>query len=206
MMKVLRKNEIEVNNINEIKIGDQITIQLTEYGDFTATVQTITDRGPLFMFDQYVISRPMNLTSTNEGGFKNSDLRKWMNDELLPLFPESMQGKIKNLTIPTYGQIFGHDNLYSGVVEPDDTDRFPLMIKRKNRIADFNNDNWSNFLKRFEPGWLQNRILPELPGLIQTSFSKKGKSHFAVITSTGEVSSLDATNAAGVRPVFIYNL
>ena len=203
MMKVLRKNEIEVN-VNEVRIGDQIEIQLTEYGDFTATVQTITDRGPLFMFDQYVISRPMNLTSTNEGGFENSDLRKWMNDELLPLFPKSMQGKIKNLTIPTYGQIFGWSNWYSNL-EPDDTDRFPLMIKRKNRIADFNNDNWSNFLKRFEPGWLRNRILPELPGLIQPP-SLNGKSHFAIVTSTGEVSSLDASTAAGVRPVFIYNL
>ena len=198
-MMVLRKNEVEVN---KVRIGDQITIQLAEFGDFTATVQKITDKGSLFMFDQYVISRPMNLTSTNEGGFEKSDLKKWMNDELLPLFPESLRGKIENLTIPTYGQIFGHDNLYSGLVEPDDTDRFPLMTKRINRVTDFNNDNWSNFLKRFEPGWLQNRILPELPGLIQPS-SSKGKSHFAAVTNTGEASSLDATDAAGVRPVFL---
>jgi len=198
-MIILRKNEVEVN---KVRIGDQITIQLAEFGDFTATVQKITDRGPLFMFDQYVISRPMNLTSTNEGGFEQSDLRKWMNEELLPLFPESLRGKIENLTIPTYGQMFGHNNLYSGLVEPDDTDRFPLMTKRINRVTDFNNDNWSNFLKRFEPGWLQNRILPELPGLLQPS-SSKGKSHFAVVTNTGEASSLDATDAAGVRPVFL---
>lgn len=200
-MIILRKKEIEVN-INEIKIGDQIAIQLAKFGDFTATVQTITDRGPLLMFDQYVISSPMNLTSTNEGGFENSYLKKWMNDELLPLFPESMQGKIENLTIPTYGQMFGHNNLYSGLVEPDDTDRFPLMTKRINRVTDFNNDAWSNFLANLEWGWLQNRILPELPGLLQPS-SSKGKSHFAVVTNTGEASSLDATDAAGVRPVFL---
>ncbi len=199
-MIVLRKNEVEVN---KVRIGDQITIQLAEFGEFTATAQKITDRGSLFMFDQYVISRPMNLTSTNEGGFEQSDLRKWMNDELLPLFPESLRGKIENLTIPTYGQIFGHDNLYSGLVEPDDIDRFPLMTKRINRVTDFNNDVWSNFLKRFEWGWLQNRILPELPGLIQPSSSKEGKSHFAAVTNTGEASSLDATDAAGVRPVFL---
>ena len=198
-MMVLRKREVEVE---KVKIGDQITIQLAEFGEFTATVQKITDRGPLFMFDQYVISRPMNLTSTNEGGFEQSDLRKWMNEELLPLFPESLRGKIENLTIPTYGQMFGHNNLYSGLVEPDDTDRFPLMTKRINRVTDFNNDNWSNFLKRFEPGWLQNRMLPELPGLIQYP-SKNTKSHFAAVTNTGEASSLDASTAAGVRPVFL---
>lgn len=198
-MIILRKNEIETDNL---KIGDQIIIQLNDFGDFTATAQQITKDGAVFMFDEYITSRPMNLTSTNEGGFEKSDLRKWMNDELLPLFPKSMQEKIVNLTIPTYGQMFGHNNLYSGLVEPDDTDRFPLMTKRINRVTDFNNDNWSNFLKRFEPGWLQNRILPELPGLIQPP-SSKGKSHFAVVTNTGEASSLDATDAAGVRPVFL---
>jgi len=200
-MIILRKKEIEIN-INEVKIGDQITIQLNNFGDFTATAQQITKDGAVFMFDEYVTSRPMNIKSTNEGGFEKSDLRKWMNDVLFPAFPKSMQGKIKNLTIPTYGQMFGHDNLYSNLVEPDDTGRFPLMTKRKNRIADFNNDAWSNFLKRFEPGWLQNRILPELPGLIQPP-SSKGKSHFAVVTNTGEASSLDASDAAGVRPVFL---
>ena len=197
-MIILRKMEIETDNL---KIGDQITIQLNDFGDFTATAQQITKDGAVFMFDEYITSRPMNLTSTNEGGFEKSDLRKWMNDVLFPAFPKSMQGKIKNLTIPTYGQMFGWSNWYSNL-EPDDTDRFPLMTKRINRVTDFNNDNWSNFLKRFEPGWLQNRILPELPGLIQPP-SSKGKSHFAVITSTGEVSSLDATDAAGVRPVFL---
>ena len=201
MIKVLRKNEIEVN-INEVRIGDQITIQLAEFGKFTATVQIITDRGPLFMFDQYVISRPMNLTSTNEGGFEKSDLRKWMNDILLPTFPESMQGKIENLTIPTYGQMFGHSNWYSSLVEPDNDDRFPLMTKRKNRVADFN-DAWSNLFFGFEWGWLQNRILPELPGLLQPSSSKNSKSHFAAVTSTGDSFSLDASIGAGVRPVFL---
>lgn len=199
-MIILRKKEIEVNNINEIKIGDQITIQLGKWGDFTTTVQTITDRGPLFMFDQYVISRPMNLTSTNEGGFENSDLRKWMNEELLPLFPESLRGKIENLTIPTYGQMFGWSNWYSNL-EPDDDDQFPLITTRKSRVVDFN-DKLSDFFNEFGPGWLRNRILPELPGLIQPP-SSKGKSHFAVVTNIGIVSSLDARDTAGVRTVFL---
>lgn len=199
-MIILRKMEIETDNL---KIGDQITIQLNDFGDFTATAQQITKDGAVFMFDEYVTSRPMNLTSTNEGGFEKSDLRKWMNDILFPAFPKSMQGKIKNLTIPTYGQIFGYDRYNLELnLEPDDNEQFPLMTKRINRVTDFNNDNWSNFLKRFEPGWLQNRILPELPRLIQPS-SSKGKSHFAVVTNTGEASSLDATDAAGVRPVFL---
>src|SRR5690606_22093469 len=102
-MIILRKMEIETDNL---KIGDQITIQLNDFGDFTATAQQITKDGAVFMFDEYITSRPMNLTSTNEGGFEKSDLRKWMNDVLFPAFPKSMQGKIKNLTIPTYGQMF----------------------------------------------------------------------------------------------------
>lgn len=178
-MKVLRKREVEVK---KARIGDQIIIQLAEFGEFTATVQKITDRGLLFMFDDYVVSRPMNVKPTNKGGFEKSDLKKWMDNILLPAFPESMQGKIENPTIPTYGQMFGHDDWYNDVVEPDDDERFPLMMKRKNRIADFNDD--------YEWGWLQNTI-------------KNSAAHFALVSNAGDTNYDAASNSLGVRPVFL---
>lgn len=180
-MKVLRKREVEVK---KARIRDQITIQLTDFGEFTATVQKITDRGPLFMFDDYVTSRPMNAKLTNKGGFVKSDLNKWIGDVLLSAFPEDTQGKIENLTIPTYGQMFGHDDWYNDVVEPDDDEQFPLMMKRKNRIADLNNDS--------EWGWLQN-----------ATKRKVYASYFAYVTYAGYASYANASNSFGVRPVFL---
>ncbi len=180
-MKVLRKREVEVK---KARIGDQITIQLAEFGEFTATVQKITDRGPLFMFDDYVASRPMNAKPTNKGGFEKSDLKKWMGDVLLPAFPEAMQGKIENLTIPTYGQMFGHDDWYNDVMEPDDDEQFPLMMKRRNRVADFNND--------YKWGWLQNATKKKVSAAI-----------FALVAYNGLATCTYASDSLGVRPVFL---
>lgn len=180
-MKVLRKREVEVK---KARIGDQITIQLAGVGEFTATAQKITDRGPLFMFDDYVASRPMNAKPTNKGGFEKSDLNKWMSDVLLPAFPEAMQGKIENLTIPTYGQMFGHDDWYNDVIEPDDDEQFPLMAKQRNRVADFNND--------YKWGWLQN-----------ATKKKVSSSFFAYVSFIGFGPGTSASSSCGVRPAFL---
>lgn len=180
-MKVLRKIEVEVD---EIRIGDQITIQLAEFGEFTATVQKITDRGPLFMFDNCVAKQPMNKKTTNKGGFEKSDLNKWMSGVLLPAFPEAMRGKIENLTIPTYGQIFGHDDWYNDVIEPDDDEQFPLMTKRKNRIADFENN--------YEWYWLQNMTKKELSATLS-----------GFVGTCGDALYCDSSGSHGVRPVFL---
>jgi hypothetical protein len=180
-MKVLRNREVEVKNI---RIGDQIVIPLAEFGEFTATAQKITDKGTLFLFDDCVAKQPMNKKCTNKGGFEKTDLRKWIDDILLPAFPDNLRSRIENLTIPTYGQIFGHDDWYNDVIEPDNDEQFPLMTKRKNRIADFENN--------YEWYWLQNAIKKELSA-----------THFAYVGSNGSTIYGSASNSFGVRPVFL---
>ena len=56
-INVLRRQEMATK---EIIVGDRILVSLAELGDFTATAHKITDRGVLFIFDEYVTSRPMN--------------------------------------------------------------------------------------------------------------------------------------------------
>lgn len=180
-MKVLRNREVEVKNI---RIGDQIIIPLAEFGEFTATAQKITDKGTLFLFDDCVAKQPMNKELTNKGGFEKSDLKKWIGDVLLPAFPDNLRSRIENLTIPTYGQIFGHDDWYNDVIEPDNDEQFPLMTKRKNRIADFEND--------YEWYWLQNATKKELSAACFASVSYDGYPYYG-----------SASNSRGVRPVFL---
>ena len=180
-MKVLRNREVEVKNI---RIGDQIVISLSEFGEFTATAQKITDKGTLFLFDDCVAMQPMNEESTNKGGFKKSDLKKWIDDVLLPAFPDNLRSRIENLTIPTYGQIFGHDDWYNNVIEPDNDDRFPLMTKRKNRSADFEND--------YAWYWLQNATKKEL-----------FENDFAFVGCLGCTGYGNASTSIGVRPIFL---
>lgn len=180
-MKVLRKQEIETTNI---QVGDQIVIPLAELGEFTATAHKVTDEGIMFIFDEYVTCRPMNNRSTNKGGFEKSDLKKWMDTVLLMAFPEELRDKIYGLTLPTVGQIVGHEDEWDNKnLEPDSDEQLPLMKECKNRIACFEDQlTW---------GWLRNATKEE--------FSSAG---FAYVCNYGFTDSNNASDSIGVRPEF----
>lgn len=180
-MKVLRKQEIETTNI---QVGDQIVIPLAELGEFTATAHKVTDEGIMFIFDEYVTCRPMNNRSTNKGGFEKSDLKKWMDTVLLMAFPEELRDKIYGLTLPTVGQIVGHEDEWDNKnLEPDSDEQLPLMKECKNRIACFEDQlAW---------GWLRNATKEE--------FSSAG---FALVYYHGYTNYSNASYSYGVRPEF----
>lgn len=180
-MKVLRKQEIDTANI---QVGDQMVIPLAELGEFTATAHKVTDEGVMFIFDDYVTRRPMNNRNTNKGGFEKSDLKKWMDTVLYMAFPEELRDKIYGLTLPTVGQIVGHEDEWDNKnLEPDTNEQLPLMKKCKNRIACFEDQlAW---------GWLRNATKEE--------FSSAG---FAIVGSNGNTGCNGASNSGGVRPEF----
>ena len=180
-MKVLRKQEIETTNI---QVGDQIVIPLAELGEFTATAHKVTDEGVMFIFDNYITCRPMNNRSTNKGGFEKSDLKKWMDTVLLMAFPEELRDKIYGLTLPTVGQIVGHEDEWDNKnLESDSDEQLPLMKECKNRIACFEDQlTW---------GWLRNATKEE--------FSSAG---FAGVGGLGHADYGHASGSGGVRPEF----
>ena len=180
-MKVLRKQEIDTANI---QVGDQMVIPLAELGEFTATAHKVTDEGVMFIFDDYVTRRPMNNRNTNKGGFEKSDLKKWMDTVLYMAFPEELRDKIYGLTLPTVGQIVGHEDEWDNKnLEPDTNEQLPLMKKCKNRIACFEDQlAW---------GWLRNATKEEFSSAV-----------FAGVGPNGNANCNDASHAIGVRPEF----
>ena len=180
-MRVLRKQEIDTANI---QVGDQMIIPLAELGEFTATAHKVTDEGVMFIFDDYVTRRPMNNRNTNKGGFEKSDLKKWMDTVLYMAFPEELRDKIYGLTLPTVGQIVGHEDEWDNKnLEPDTNEQLPLMKKCKNRIACFEDQlAW---------GWLRNATKEE--------FSSAG---FADVGGNGRTGYGVASSSFGVRPEF----
>lgn len=178
-MKVLRKQEIDTANI---QVGDQMVIPLAELGEFTATAHKVTDEGVMFIFDDYVTRRPMNNRDTNKGGFEKSDLKKWMDTVLFMAFPEELRDKIYGLTLPTVGQIVGHEDEWDNKnLEPDIDEQLPLMKECKNRIAYFEDQlTW---------GWLRNATKEEF-----------SSADFALVSTVGGTGYTDASNSYGVRP------
>ena len=147
-IKVLRKQETETK---EIMVGDQILVSLKALGDFTATAHKITDKGVLFIFDEYVTSRPMNNQYTNEGGYEKSDLKKWVNSVLLEAFSSELKDRITDLSIPTVGELFGHDDEWNkDHFEPDDDEQLPLMKELRNRVSYLKNE-WNGVGSEMQP-------------------------------------------------------
>lgn len=180
-MKVLRKQEIDTANI---QVGDQMVIPLAELGEFTATAHKVTDEGVMFIFDDYVTRRPMNNRNTNKGGFEKSDLKKWMDTVLYMAFPEELRDKIYGLTLPTVGQIVGHEDEWDNKnLEPDTNEQLPLMKKCKNQIACFEDQlAW---------GWLRNATKEEF-----------SSAYFAGVYAGGCSAYSYASYSLGVRPEF----
>lgn len=176
---VMRKTTVQAT---EILIGDRIRVS-----HYTATCQTITPKGALFLLDQYLDeARPMNQEVTNRGGYEESNLRDVLQSrEVLDIFSGRGDRMIPFdngdlLRIPFFGEIFGQED--ANLSEPDDCEQWELMKDRKNRIAfRKNNPEW---------GWLQNK-------------RKRSAAAFCCATSYGSACEWGALGPIGVRPVFL---
>lgn len=178
-MKVLRQTEIETN---EFRVSDQVRV-----GHYTATCQTVTPKGALFLLDQYLDEAyPMNRKNTNKGGYEESDLRETLRSkEILDLFDDWGDRMVPFdngdlLRIPFFGEIFGQED--AEYFEPDGCDQWELMKDRKNRIA-FRQNCW-------EWGWLQNK-------------RKGSATNFCYVDGAGHAAGWNASNSVGVRPAFL---
>lgn len=172
---------IELSNV---EVGDKIVVNLKELGEFEATAHEVTDESILFIFDDYITERPMNENNTNAGGYEESDLKKWIENELFNKFPWELKTRLTDLTLPTVGQVFGWDDEWDREhFESDGDEQLPLMELRKNRVAYLNNElKW---------GWLRNAMKKE--------YSSTG---FANVGSYGDADFNGASGSRGVRPAF----
>lgn len=171
-------------DLSSIKVGDKIVVSLKGLGVFEATAHEVNDSDILFIFDDYIAERPMNKNNTNVGGYEESDLKKWIENDLFDKFPAEFQVRLRDLTIPTVGQVVGWEDEWDKEhFEADGDEQLPLMKLRKNRAAYFNNEcKW---------GWLRNATKKEY-----------SSAYFAGVYDNGNVDYDFASNSNGVRPEF----
>ena len=101
---------------------------------------------------------------------------------VLKAFPKKLRNAVSCITVPTYGEIFGHDDFYENF-EPDNDEQFEIMKRRGNRVCDFEND-WCWW-------WLRNATKKEV-----------SSADFAYVTYLGHTGYDGAANSFGVRPEF----
>lgn len=164
-------------------VGDAISIRLNGLGDFQATVHEVDDKKIMFIFDDYVITRSMNIVDTNDGGYAESDLHEWLNTKFVDLLPWSVKEKLVKVTIPTVGDMFDeYDEFKKSLFKADLGKQLPLMSLTRNRAAYYRN--------RSCKGWLMNDTKQEY-----------STDRFAVVNELGDLTHEVASISCGVRPV-----
>lgn len=170
------------SDLKDAEVGDKTTIKLNGLGEFTATVHKVTDDKVMLIFDDYVTKRPMNESSTNNGGFEASDLNKWLHTEFIKALPYSIRARLTDVTIPTVGKMFGWDDEWDrDHFEADNDKQLPLMKQRRNRVAYYDNE--------CEFGWLRNATKKEF-----------SSARFALVSAYGSTDFSSASHSRGVRP------
>jgi hypothetical protein len=170
------------SDLKDAEVGDNTLIKLDGLGEFTATVHKVTDDKVMLIFDDYVVKRPMNESSINNGGFEASNLNKWLYTEFVKALPYSIRVRLTDVTIPTVGEMFGWDDEWNrNHFEADNDKQLPLMKQRRNRVVYYDNE--------CEFGWLRNATKKEF-----------SSAHFAIVSHSGYASGSYASRSLGVRP------
>lgn len=170
------------SDLKDAEVGDKTIIKLDGLGEFTATVHKVTDDKVMLIFDDYVIKRPMNESSTNNGGFEASNLNKWLHTEFVKVLPYSIRVRLTDVTIPTVGEMFDWDDEWDrNHFEADNDKQLPLMKQRRNRVAYYDNE--------CEFGWLRNATKKEF-----------SSAYFAVVSNSGRAGYYGASISREVRP------
>lgn len=171
--------------LENVNVGDKLRLELLRFGTLVSTAQVITNEYVLYLADRSVSVGMMNEKWDNSGGYDESDLKKWIRHFLFPMFPVDIRSKMYDLTIPTYGQIFGNDQWYYDCVNPDIFAQLPLMIDKRNVVAGLDGDDiYYNY-------WLQNSTKDSV-----------SMASFVHVTPVGTSAFNNATASYGIRPMF----
>ena len=151
----------------------------------------------VFAFRDYLSDRkPMNKDRDNaDGGWKKSDLRKWLNKKFIKLLPDDLQEVISKkktvqvidgecykckdyLFLPSEMEMFGECK-YSE--EQEGEKQFPYYADKHNRSRTVGKNGYWDY------GWLSSPYTTE----------------FCIVSSVGNTGYGDACGSVGVAPVFV---
>lgn len=183
-MKVRRA--IKVKNPEKYEVGDIIKFKLADGTKVEALAVKEQENNMLFCFvDCLSEEHCMNETNTTGGGFEASDLNKYLNKEVIKLFPNKIKENMvpfsnnQYLRIPTEREIFGEAKYGD---EPETIDQWEPMKRKRNRIACLGKDGLLDWY------WLA---------------SVASSTYFGYCTNYGFAGYDSASVTYGVRPVFL---
>lgn len=187
-MKVYRAEEKEVK---ELEYGDVIPFDMKDGEHVEAIVIAVENDAAVCTFiDALGDDHCMNRDWTSEGGYLASDMRKYLNGELLERFPDDIRTRLQQdengdyLRLFTEKEVFG-ENYYSE--EPqEDVEQYYYFKNRKNRIA------LSGHTGEYRALWWLRDVAHS--------------TYFALVDYGGYCNGSYASRSLGVRPAFLISM
>lgn len=162
------------------KVGDLISFTLTDGREVQALAVKQDGKAMMFCMYECIEDHAMNNTDTTKGGWFGSDMCKWMNTELIKLFPDELVKRMQTvdafvdkLRLPSMAEIFGDDG--------DDSEQWEPMKDIHKRVAKDKGEDCTAWY------WLLDVYSP---------------SGFYAASGHGYASRALASSVVGVRPVF----
>lgn len=190
----------EAGELGEVlKSGDNIPVMLKNGEEVSFDIGK-DENGKIYfiMHDCLKESNPMSIEYTNKGGWEKSDMRRYLNEEVIELLPDELQEAIKptkivqicdgikretedKLFLLSRAQVFGKDEWYKAI-EPDDSpiDIFESSRRRVKELDD--NGTLAHW-------WLR-------------SPSSSYSDDFCLVRTDGTVYFIRASYSFGVAPAF----
>lgn len=176
----------DFDEVGEWQIGDIIRFTLLTGEAIEAQCQRVDHKGATFCLTHCLEEeRPINEENTNEGGWDESDLRKWLNEKLINDFPSDIRKRMKPiykddlLTLPSVEDVFGdwdYDE-WEPKEEGLNNRNWPLMEKRQYRAK----GNW---------WWERSAFYANATG-------------FCRVNTNGYATNRYASSSIGLAPAFL---
>lgn len=149
----------EAGKLGEVlKSGDNIPVTLKN-GDEVSFDIGKDESGKIYFVMHNCLKewKPMNNKYTNKGGWEESDMRRYLNEEVIKLLPDELQEIIKptkivqvwrdkrretedKLFLLSRTQVFGKDTNYEAI-EPEDS-QMDIFKTKRNRVKECDGYGW----------------------------------------------------------------
>ena len=192
--------QIAAGNDGYLNVGDSISCKLKDGTDIVIDVLALNPYEPdsvIFGFRDLHWRKPWNERNTNAGGWRDCQLRKDCNGELLSLLPDDLAAMITprrivqkirgreyesvdKLWIPSYTEVFGTDR---GVDQTGDVGdvQFDFFKIKRNRVKFFRDEPYYYALRSPHVGYA---------------------AYFWSVTAAGSCNANSASTSGGVCPCF----
>lgn len=199
-------SEIEWNTIKKaqadgklqelLQVGDELDITLKTGEALTAQAAGTTENGLRFVLkDCMKDMRSMNKRMTNKGGWRDSEMRLWLNETIIHMLPDELQEIIAprrivqtvdgealesedKLWLPSFTEMFGKENAEGWAPADTDETQLELFATERSRVKEVpGNGTWWYWLRSPYGG---------------------NSTYFCVVNSNGNANYYYASYAGGV--------